>query len=113
MVLLDRRLGRSATQHLLAGPRRAVYRMLDSATSLRGLLQVLSTRYPEHHWSEAELQHILDEFGDSGLIMREDNMHLALAVLPPEDGSGVSSCCDCPQELAQFPEQSTFSLSPP
>lgn len=84
LVLLDNRMGRPPTRHLLTGKRRAVYRLLDSATSTSAVQKGLSARYPGYSWDEEEVRDILDEFDRDGLTMREDNMHLALAVLPPD-----------------------------
>jgi hypothetical protein len=51
---------------------------------MSALLKGLSARYPRQSWSEEEVRGILDEFDRDGLTMREDNLHLALAVLPLE-----------------------------
>jgi ribosomal peptide maturation radical SAM protein 1 len=91
LVLLDNRLGRAPARHLLTGPRRAIYRMLDTAMSPRGLLRALSNRCPEYRWSEDEVREILGEFENDGLTISEGGVHLALAVMPAEDEPDATS----------------------
>jgi ribosomal peptide maturation radical SAM protein 1 len=85
LVLVDRRLGREPKMHLLAGERRTVYRVLESAMTEHALLSVLAKEHPARAWDAGQVREILAEFEQTGLTLLQDGMHLALAVVPADE----------------------------
>ena len=83
LILHDRRAGYRSTDYVYDGLARDLYLALDGVHSDSFLLDlasgqnIQSQNTPQRTWSN-----ILKEFVDHDLVLREDNLYLALALLP-------------------------------
>jgi len=83
LEIADTRPGRTPADYSFTGLRRDVYLAADAAVSPARLLQTVRRKHSDS-LSVGELQIILDEFLDLDLMVREDDLYLAIALLPYE-----------------------------
>jgi ribosomal peptide maturation radical SAM protein 1 len=87
VVLHDTRPGRPPGQHLLFGLEKEVYRVADAVQSVTSL-RTRMARASGATVAEGALREILDGLVERGVMLREDNLYLALATFPggpPDD----------------------------
>lgn len=82
LILHDRRAGYRSADYVYDGVARDVYLALDGVHSDSFLLDLARTKYPVAKYTAEDVEHILKEFVDHDLVLREDNLYLALALLP-------------------------------
>lgn len=85
LLILDTRPNRPAAQYLYTGLEREIYLAADSARSVAHILTSLKTNRLDVELEELEVQVALDQFVEHDLMLREDDLYLRLALIPPED----------------------------
>jgi ribosomal peptide maturation radical SAM protein 1 len=105
LVLRDRRAGYPRADYTYSGLARDLYLALDGVHSDSFLLEWVRTKYPATQYGADDVQRILNEFVAHDLVLCEDNLYLALALLPldPIDE-------DVPEKLGTVAERMTATL---
>jgi hypothetical protein len=85
--ITDRRAGYAAAEYEFDGLARYLYLALDGVHSDAKLLDLARAKYPADNVTSEDVRRILDEFLAHDLILREDNLYLALALFPSESYS--------------------------
>ena len=80
--LRDNRIGYPRADYVYDGLARDIYLALDGVHSDSYLLDSLRAHHPDATLDE--VHRILNEFVNHDLVLREDNLYLALALLPPD-----------------------------
>ncbi|HEY2495753.1 MAG TPA: RiPP maturation radical SAM C-methyltransferase [Candidatus Angelobacter sp.] len=82
LILHDRRAGYRHADYTFAGLDRDLYLALDGVHSDSHLLELVRKKYPSAGYTGEDVRRILKEFVDHDLVLCEDNLYLALALLP-------------------------------
>jgi len=82
VILRDRRAGYPRADYTYSGLARDLYLALDGVHSNSLLLGLARAKYPEAQYTADDVQRILNEFLAHDLVLCEDNLYLALALLP-------------------------------
>jgi ribosomal peptide maturation radical SAM protein 1 len=80
--IIDRRAGYPPADYEYEGLARYLYLSLDGVHSESHLLELARAKYPRSNVTSDDVHRILDEFVEHDLVLREDNLYLALALLP-------------------------------
>jgi len=107
VILRDRRAGYPRADYTYNGLARDLYLALDGVHSDSFLLDSVRAKYPAAQCTAGDVQRILDEFVAHDLVLCEDNLYLALALLPLD-------CIteDVPEKLGTAAERMPASLVP-
>jgi ribosomal peptide maturation radical SAM protein 1 len=82
LIVHDRRAGRVSQDYVFKGVARDIYLALDSVHTDSHLLKMLQEKYPDRWFATKQVHKILDDFERYDLVLREDNLYLALALFP-------------------------------
>jgi ribosomal peptide maturation radical SAM protein 1 len=82
LLIRDNRTGHAAMQYSYEGLAREIYLALDGVHSDSFLLEHAQSRYPRTHITMEDVHAVLEKFLEHDLILREDNLYLALALMP-------------------------------
>lgn len=80
--IIDRRVGYPQDNYEYEGLARYLYLSLDGVHSDSHLLKLAQAKYPRSNVTSDDVHRILDEFVEHDLVLQEDNLYLALALLP-------------------------------
>jgi len=107
LILRDRRAAYPRADYTYNGLARDVYLALDGVHSDSFLLDFVRAKYPAARYTADDVQRILDEFVAHDLVLCEDNLYLALALLPLDRITD-----DVPEKLGTATERMPTSLVP-
>lgn len=82
IVIHENRIGHKPARYAYSGIARDIYLALDGVHSDSFLLERLHARYPGQHYTMENVHAVLQDFIEKDLVLREDNVYLALALLP-------------------------------
>jgi ribosomal peptide maturation radical SAM protein 1 len=82
LILRDRRVGFPAADYTYEGLARDLYLALDGVHSDTFLVDYANKKYPDAGYTMDDIQRILNEFMEHDLVLREENLYFALALLP-------------------------------
>lgn len=85
LLLLDTRPNHRSEQYLYLGVEKEVYLAADSACSPTNILSSVRQSLPQIELNESEVRAMLDNFVARDLMLREDDLYLRLALIPPEE----------------------------
>lgn len=99
----DRRTGYEHADYQYDGLAAYLYLSLDGVHSDSHLLELARKKYPRNNITSEEVHEVLNEFLQHDLILQEDNLYLALALLPDATFNG---------NFSDSKEKTEQSLSP-
>ncbi len=102
LTLHDRRATYPAADYTYECLARDIYLALDGVHSDSYLLDHMNAKYPGAGYTMEDIKPILDEFEARDLVLREDNLYFALAVMPLDQISD-----DAPEKLGTAAERHT------
>jgi len=82
LLVHDRRAGRAPCDYVFDDVARDIYLALDGVHTDSHLLRTLQEKYPRRPLTMGRVHEILNGFEERDLVLREDNLFLALALLP-------------------------------
>lgn len=82
LTLRDRRAGFPAANYTYDGLARELYLALDGVHSDTFLLDYINKKYPGAGYTMDDIQRVMGEFLEHDLVLREENLYFALALLP-------------------------------
>jgi ribosomal peptide maturation radical SAM protein 1 len=82
LTIHDKRTGHVAKDYVYEDMARDIYLALDGVHTDSYLLKMLQNKYPRRSIAVKHVHEILDDFERCDLVLREENLYLALALLP-------------------------------
>jgi hypothetical protein len=99
LTLQDRRAGYPHADYTYEGLARDLYLALDGVHSDSFLMDFISAKYPDAGYTRGDIKVVLDEFVERDLVLREENLYFALAILPLDQMND-----DAPEKLGTAAE---------
>jgi ribosomal peptide maturation radical SAM protein 1 len=100
LTLHDRRIGYPPADYVYEGAARDLYLALDGVHSDSFLLEFLRAKYPDAQFTMDDVRQTLNEFMDHDLVLCEENLYFALALMPLDRISD-----DAPEKLGTAAER--------